>query len=219
MPFLRVFGHFLDGYFCISDSFSGNDTFRVKDLSGRKIEPIIKQDYFLYISQIVLGTFHQEFLKSFPSSEEAFIRVSQFVIEPDGLFLSQRLVAPLDMAYCRRVIHHIGNWLNAFSCEDLALIRRISFPGYGVLHRFIMDDPNITIEEYIRLEEDKARRQGRTFDWQTAMYGKAEYYENEDDTLTNLETEYPAIVFDDISDVAFSREPTISLLDNNKIEL
>ncbi|GJS87657.1 hypothetical protein Tco_0770293 [Tanacetum coccineum] len=95
-------------------------------------------------------------------------------------------------------------------------IRRIHLLPYA--HRFIMDDPNITIEEYIRLEEDKARRQGRTFDWQTAMYGKAEYYENEDDTLTNLETEYPAIVFDDISDVAFSREPTISLLDNNEID-
>ncbi|GKD72590.1 leucine-rich repeat protein [Tanacetum coccineum] len=30
-------------------SFSGNDTFRVKDLSGGNIEPIIKQDYFLHI--------------------------------------------------------------------------------------------------------------------------------------------------------------------------
>nr|GEX38845.1 hypothetical protein [Tanacetum cinerariifolium]GEX54771.1 hypothetical protein [Tanacetum cinerariifolium] len=30
-----VFSHFLDGYFCISSSFSGNDTFRVKDLSGQ----------------------------------------------------------------------------------------------------------------------------------------------------------------------------------------
>ncbi|GJW31029.1 hypothetical protein Tco_0047904 [Tanacetum coccineum] len=85
-------------------------------------------------------------------------------------------------------------------------------------HRFIMDDPNITMEEYIRLEEEKARRQGRTFDWQTARYGKMEYYENEDDSFTNLETKYPAIVFDDISDVAFSHEPTVSPLDNNEID-
>ncbi|GKA78953.1 hypothetical protein Tco_0785490 [Tanacetum coccineum] len=34
----------------------------------------------------------------------------------------------------------------------------------------------------------------------------------------NLKTEYPAIVFDDISDVAFSREPTVSPLDNNEID-
>ncbi|GJZ92644.1 hypothetical protein Tco_0664709 [Tanacetum coccineum] len=53
--------------------FSGNGTFRVKDLFSGNIEPIIKQDYFLHINQIVLGTFHQELLKSFPSSKEAFV--------------------------------------------------------------------------------------------------------------------------------------------------
>ncbi|GJY51033.1 hypothetical protein Tco_0441880 [Tanacetum coccineum] len=37
-----------------------------------------------------------------------------------------------------------------------------------------MDDLNITIEEYIRLEEEKARRHGRTFNWQTATFGKSE---------------------------------------------
>nr|GEY94430.1 hypothetical protein [Tanacetum cinerariifolium] len=31
------------------------------------------------------------------------------------------------------VIRRIGNWLYVFSCEELALIRRISFCGYGVL--------------------------------------------------------------------------------------
>ncbi|GKF25604.1 hypothetical protein Tco_0081498, partial [Tanacetum coccineum] len=81
-----------------------------------------------------------------------------------------------------------------------------------------MDDPNITMEEYTRLEEEKARRQGRTFDWQIASYGKREYYETEDDSFTDLKTEYPAIVFDDISDVASSREPTVSPLDNNEID-
>ncbi|GJY48159.1 hypothetical protein Tco_0438115 [Tanacetum coccineum] len=81
-----------------------------------------------------------------------------------------------------------------------------------------MDDLNITMEEYIRLEEEKARRQGRTFDWQTARYSKTEYYENEDDSFTNLKTEYPAIVFDDISDATFSREPTVCPLDNNEID-
>ncbi|GKD56208.1 hypothetical protein Tco_1289595, partial [Tanacetum coccineum] len=67
-------------------------------------------------------------------------------------------------------------------------------------HRFIMDDPNITMEEYIRLEEEKARRQGRTFNWQTARYDKKEYCEDEDDSFTDLETEYPTIVFNDASD-------------------
>ncbi|GJW24441.1 hypothetical protein Tco_0038252, partial [Tanacetum coccineum] len=49
-------------------------------------------------------------------------------------------------------------------------------------------------------------------------YCKTEYYENEDDSFTNLETEYPAIVFDDISDAAFSREPTVNPIDNNEID-
>ncbi|GJU85190.1 hypothetical protein Tco_1292736 [Tanacetum coccineum] len=67
-----------------------------------------------------------------------------------------------------------------------------------------MDDLNITMEEYIRLEEERARRQGRTFNWQIAKYGKMECYEDEDDSFTDLETEYPAIVFYDASDAAFS---------------
>ncbi|GJV21892.1 hypothetical protein Tco_1370912 [Tanacetum coccineum] len=84
--------------------------------------------------------------------------------------------------------------------------------------RFIMDDPNITMEEYIRLEEEKAQRQGQTFNWQTATYGKIEYCENEDDSFTNLKTNYPAIVFDDTSDAALSCEPKVSPLDNNEID-
>ncbi|GJR34934.1 hypothetical protein Tco_1210618 [Tanacetum coccineum] len=45
-----------------------------------------------------------------------------------------------------------------------------------------------------------------------------EYCENEDDSFTNLETEYPAIVFDDTSDTALLCEPTVSPLDNNEID-
>ncbi|GJY89692.1 hypothetical protein Tco_0504888 [Tanacetum coccineum] len=37
---------------------------------------------------------------------------------------------------------------------------------YAVLE--IMDDPNITMEEYIRLEEEKARKRGKVFNWETA---------------------------------------------------
>nr|GEZ95458.1 hypothetical protein [Tanacetum cinerariifolium] len=81
-----------------------------------------------------------------------------------------------------------------------------------------MDDPSITMEEYIRLKEEKTQSHGRTFDWQTATYGKMEYYEVEDDNFTNFETEYPAIVFDDISNAALSCKPTVSPLNNNEID-
>ncbi|GKA19534.1 hypothetical protein Tco_0699449, partial [Tanacetum coccineum] len=44
-----------------------------------------------------------------------------------------------------------------------------SLPGIEVVN---MDDPNITIEEYIRLEEEKARKRGKVYNWETAKYGK-----------------------------------------------
>ncbi|GKF90685.1 hypothetical protein Tco_0274386, partial [Tanacetum coccineum] len=53
-----------------------------------------------------------------------------------------------------------------------------------------MDDPNITMEEYIRLEEEKARRRGKVFNWETVMYGKI--WDNEDvQDLRSVETEFP----------------------------
>ncbi|GJY40318.1 hypothetical protein Tco_0427588 [Tanacetum coccineum] len=83
-----------------------------------------------------------------------------------------------------------------------------------------MDDPNITMEEYIRLEEEKAQRRGRTFNWQTATYGKVKYCEDEDDCFTNFKTEFSAIVFDDAltSDTTLSYETTASPLDENEID-
>nr|GEV40042.1 hypothetical protein [Tanacetum cinerariifolium] len=59
-----------------------------------------------------------------------------------------------------------------------------------------MDDPNITMEEYIRLEEEKARKLGKVFNWETAKYGKILYDEDVYD-LRSVETEFPAIAFND----------------------
>ncbi|GKA42114.1 hypothetical protein Tco_0734774 [Tanacetum coccineum] len=57
-------------------------------------------------------------------------------------------------------------------------------------------DPNITMEEYIRLEEEKARRRGKVYNWETATYGKI--WDNEDvHDLGSVETEFPSIVFND----------------------
>ncbi|GJS98728.1 hypothetical protein Tco_0819898 [Tanacetum coccineum] len=62
-----------------------------------------------------------------------------------------------------------------------------------------MDDPNITMEEYIRLEEEKAHRRGEVYNWETATY---------------------AIVFNDAftSEVTPSYETTVSPLNDNKID-
>ncbi|GKB02727.1 hypothetical protein Tco_0830816 [Tanacetum coccineum] len=59
-----------------------------------------------------------------------------------------------------------------------------------------MDDPNMTMKEYIKFEEEKAHRRGRVFNWKTATYGKVKV----DDSLYNLgsvEDEFPTIVIDD----------------------
>nr|GEW18636.1 hypothetical protein [Tanacetum cinerariifolium] len=59
-----------------------------------------------------------------------------------------------------------------------------------------MDDPKITMEEYIRLEEEKARRCCKEYNWKTATYGKI--WDNEDVyDLRSVETEFPAMVFND----------------------
>ncbi|GKA14917.1 zinc finger, CCHC-type containing protein [Tanacetum coccineum] len=54
----------------------------------------------------------------------------------------------------------------------------------------------------------------------TATYGKVKYCEDEDDCFTNFETEFPAIVLDDTltSDATLSCEPTVSPLNENKID-
>ncbi|GJT88256.1 hypothetical protein Tco_1069973 [Tanacetum coccineum] len=62
-----------------------------------------------------------------------------------------------------------------------------------------MDDPNITMEEYIRLEEEKTRKCGKVYNLETATY---------------------AIVLNDAltSEVTLSYEPTVSPLNDNKID-
>ncbi|GKC49749.1 hypothetical protein Tco_1072494 [Tanacetum coccineum] len=82
-----------------------------------------------------------------------------------------------------------------------------------------MDDPNITIEEYIMLEEEKARKHEKVFNWETAKYGKIWYDEDVHD-LRSVETEFPAIVFNDnlTSNETLFCEPTVSPLNDNKID-
>ncbi|GKD35229.1 hypothetical protein Tco_1250738 [Tanacetum coccineum] len=82
-----------------------------------------------------------------------------------------------------------------------------------------MDNPNITMEVYIRLEEEKAHRRGKVYNWKTATYGKIRYDEDVHD-LGSVETEFPVIVFNDTltSEAALSCEPTVSSLNDNEID-
>ncbi|GJZ73359.1 hypothetical protein Tco_0637505 [Tanacetum coccineum] len=71
-----------------------------------------------------------------------------------------------------------------------------------------MNDPNITMEEYIRLEEENARMRGKVYNWETVTYGKIWYDEDVHD-LRSVETEFPAKLFNDAltSEVTLSCEP------------
>ncbi|GKE75585.1 hypothetical protein Tco_1537626, partial [Tanacetum coccineum] len=59
-----------------------------------------------------------------------------------------------------------------------------------------MDNPNLTMEEYIKLEEEKARKRGKVFNWQTATYGKIRVDDDFYD-LRSMEAEFPVIVVND----------------------
>ncbi|GJR04226.1 hypothetical protein Tco_0527210 [Tanacetum coccineum] len=82
-----------------------------------------------------------------------------------------------------------------------------------------MDDPNITMKEYIRLEEEKARRHGKVYNWETTTYGKI-WYDKDVYDLRSVKTEFPTIVFNDslTFEETPSCEPTVSPLNNNKID-
>nr|GEV43112.1 hypothetical protein [Tanacetum cinerariifolium] len=71
----------------------------------------------------------------------------------------------------------------------------------------------------LSLEEEKARRRGKVYNWETATYGKI--WDNKDvHNLRSIETEFPTIVFNDTltSEAALSCEPTVSSLNDNQID-
>ncbi|GKA57550.1 hypothetical protein Tco_0756738 [Tanacetum coccineum] len=73
------------------------------------------------------------------------------------------------------------------------------------------------MEEYIRLEEEKAQKREKVFNWETSKYGKIWYDEDIHD-LRSVETEFPAISFnDEVSSKILSCKPTVSSL-NDEID-
>ncbi|GJU02261.1 hypothetical protein Tco_1112599 [Tanacetum coccineum] len=79
-----------------------------------------------------------------------------------------------------------------------------------------MDDLNITMEEYIRLKEEKARRRGKVYNWETTTYGKIWWYNEDIYDLISVEIEFPAIAFNDevSSEKTLSCVPTVSSLND-----
>nr|GEV77899.1 hypothetical protein [Tanacetum cinerariifolium] len=117
--------------------------------------------------------------------------------------------APMQPPRCLSNLTGTLNEIGVFFLESI----------YVVVMLVKMDDTNINMKEYIRLEEEKAHRHGKVYNWETAKYGKIWYDEDFHD-LRSIETEFPAIVFNDAltSEVALSCEPMISPLNDNKID-
>ncbi|GJT89973.1 hypothetical protein Tco_1078818 [Tanacetum coccineum] len=82
-----------------------------------------------------------------------------------------------------------------------------------------MEDPNITMEDYIKLEEEKSHRHSKVYDWETATYGRI-WYDDDVRGLRSVQTEFPAIFFNDelTFEKALSCKPTVSSLNSNKID-
>ncbi|GJR63325.1 hypothetical protein Tco_1505487 [Tanacetum coccineum] len=74
-----------------------------------------------------------------------------------------------------------------------------------------MHDPDITMEEYVQLETERALRNGKVYNWETATYGKI-WYDEYVHYLRFFEEEFPAIVYNDAlaSKLDFLSEPTVS---------
>ncbi|GJS38120.1 hypothetical protein Tco_0536502 [Tanacetum coccineum] len=72
-----------------------------------------------------------------------------------------------------------------------------------------MDNPNITMGEYIRLEEEKARRRGKVYNWEIATYALS--CEPTVSSLNNDEIDF-RISFDESDDEDCT--PTVSYFDD-----
>nr|GEV81840.1 zinc finger, CCHC-type [Tanacetum cinerariifolium] len=110
-------------------------------------------------------------------------------------------------------------WLKGLLTESRYELRLVAGILLDALMKVVqVDDPNITIEEYIRLEEEKTHRCVKVYTWKTATHGKI-WYNKDIYDLRFVEIEFPAIVFNDTltSKTTLLCEPTVSSL-NDEIE-
>ncbi|GJX67932.1 hypothetical protein Tco_0303659 [Tanacetum coccineum] len=83
-----------------------------------------------------------------------------------------------------------------------------------------MDEPDITMAEYVQLETERAPRNGKVYNWETTTYGKIGYDEDVH-YLRYFEIKFPAIIYNDAlaSKLGFSSEPSVSPQHVDKISL
>ncbi|GJY19833.1 hypothetical protein Tco_0392399 [Tanacetum coccineum] len=180
--------------------------------------------------------------KSMPQAS----KISQTWMEFCGILSLGQRNPEIDDFYCSLLLHrdvHGGTIVEAMrmpevflmalphDCTKAKSLHRFKFkwfiPVWGTLGLLNTAYPlpsdtasrlNTTMEEYIKLEEEKSRRHGKVFNWETATYGKI--WDNKDvHDLGSVETEFPAIVFNETltSKASLSCESTVSSLNNDEI--
>ncbi|GJY36810.1 putative reverse transcriptase domain-containing protein [Tanacetum coccineum] len=119
-----------------------------------------------------------------------------------------------------RFKHHTNEQCNKIPplLKDLAAkksTKLVKYQSSGILC-VIDGQPEHYYRRYIRLEEEKAQKRGKVFNRKTAKYGKI-WYDEDVHELRSVETEFPAIVFNDNLTVneTLSCEPTGKLVSKN----
>ncbi|GKB73417.1 hypothetical protein Tco_0934829 [Tanacetum coccineum] len=98
-------------------------------------------------------------------------------------------------------------------CRDVAIkMMEISTRKIGASYE--IEDQDMTMEEYVQYKTEKALRNGKTYNWETTMYGKIRYVDDIND-LRIFKTKFSAIVCADaltseLEFSEFSSEPTVS---------
>nr|GEX40393.1 putative reverse transcriptase domain-containing protein [Tanacetum cinerariifolium] len=130
------------------------------------------------------STFHVSNLKKCLAKDDVVVSIDEIQLD-DKLHMIEEPVEVLDREIKRRKQSRI---------PIVKIATRNGTTKESV--RFRMDSPNITMEEYIKLEEEKARKCRKVFNWETAKYGKIGY---DEDVLglRSVEIKVPAIVFND----------------------
>nr|GEX03947.1 hypothetical protein [Tanacetum cinerariifolium] len=82
-----------------------------------------------------------------------------------------------------------------------------------------MDDPNITMEEYIWFKEEKANMRVKVYKWETATHGNI-WYDEDVYYLRSFKNEFVAIVYKDAlqPEPKISSEPMVTLNHVKKVD-
>ncbi|GJT97845.1 hypothetical protein Tco_1093363 [Tanacetum coccineum] len=158
---------------------------------------------------------HADYIHDFSRANKRLKSSVQYKDHPTGTVLNEPVL--VSSASALQVLKRMGSIFTSVYATVQKLKKdswkelEFSLVDNSKLNVVKMEYPKITMEEYIKFEEEKARRHGKVYNWETATYGKIWNDEDVHD-LRSVETKFPAIVFNDTltSEVVLSCEPTVS---------